>query len=66
MMHGLLSISHLPRPEREAWRAFFDHYLFQLDDDPVAHIEPEHRGILGRMTPELYKKIKVYILSTLR
>lgn len=66
MMHGLLSISHLPRPEREAWRAFFDHYLFQLDVDPVAHIEPAHRGILGRMTPDLYKKIKAYILSTLR
>lgn len=66
MMHGLLSISHLPAPERAAWRAFFDHYLFQVDGDPVPHIATEHRGILGRMTPDLYKKIKAYVISTLR
>lgn len=66
LMHGLISISHLPRYEREAWRAFFDHYLFRLDEDPVAHIAPEHQGILGPLTPELYKKIKAYVFSTLR
>lgn len=66
MMHGLISISHLPKPERDAWRAFFDHYVFQVDGDPVSHIAPEHRGVLGQITPELYKKIKGYVLSLLR
>jgi hypothetical protein len=66
MMHGLISISHLPKPERDAWRAFFDHYVFQVDGDPVPHVAQEHRGVLGRMTPELYKKIKAYVLSMLR
>ena len=66
MMHGLISISHLPKPERDAWRAFFDHYVFQVDGDPVPHVAPEHRGVLGKMTPELYKKIKAYVLSMLR
>lgn len=66
MMHGLLSISHLPKPERDAWRAFFDHYVFQVEGDPVPHVAPEHRGVLGNMTPELYKKIKGYVLSLLR
>jgi len=66
MMHGLVSISHLPKPERDAWRAFFDHYVFQVDGDPVPHVAPEHRGVLGKMTPELYKKIKTYVLSMLR
>jgi hypothetical protein len=66
MMHGLLSISHLPKPERDAWRAFFDHYVFQVDGYPVPHVAPEHRGVLGQMTPELYKKIKAYVLSLIR
>lgn len=66
MMHGLVSISHLPKSERDAWRAFFDHYVFQVDGDPVPHVAPEHRGVLGKMTPELYKKIKTYVLSMLR
>lgn len=66
MMHGLISISHLPKPEREAWRAFFNHYIFRLEDDQnIAHIAPENRGVLGSMTPGLYKKIRSYVLSML-
>ena len=26
----------------------FDHYIFQTDGDPVAHIPPAHQGGLGR------------------
>ena len=47
MVHGLLAIRDLPASERAAWRAFYNHFIFDADEDSVAHL-PEHaRGILG-------------------
>lgn len=63
MMHALLTIKHLPEPERRAWQAFFNHYIFHLDDDPVAHIPEAKRGVLGKMTPGLYQTIKRQVLT---
>ncbi|MEO7278243.1 MAG: cupin-like domain-containing protein [Sphingomicrobium sp.] len=63
--HGLLSISHLPENERRAWRALFDHFVFRVDSDPVAHIPPEAQGILGPSTPELRQRIRHYLLTAL-
>ena len=48
MIHGMLAIRDLPANERTAWRAFFDHFVFDADVESVAHL-PEHaRGILGK------------------
>jgi len=63
LLHGLMTISHLPKAEREAWRAFFDHYIFHLEDDPAEHIPHDKRGALGEMTPMLYNKLKNIVLS---
>lgn len=61
LLHALTTIAHLPEPERRAWQAFFNHYIFKLDGDPVAHIEEKHRGVLGKMTPALYRKVVTYV-----
>jgi hypothetical protein len=38
--------------ERQNWRAFFDHYVFDADAADAEHL-PEHaRGILGPSSPE--------------
>jgi hypothetical protein len=63
--HGLLTISHLPERERRAWRALFDHFVFQLDGDPAAHIPPAARGILGESTPALRQRMKQFLLQAL-
>jgi len=52
LFHALLSIKGLPPHQRAAWKAVFDHYVFQLDGDPAAHLNPEVAGVLGRLTPE--------------
>lgn len=63
--HGLLTLSHLPRPQREAWRALFDHYVFRPDGNPAAHI-PEHaRGALSDSTPALRQSIKQFLVRIL-
>jgi hypothetical protein len=47
MLHALLAIRDLPPRQRDAWQTMFDHYVFQRNGDPVAHLAPEARGRLG-------------------
>ena len=63
LMHGLLTLRHLPMKEKQAWQAFFNHYLFRSETEATAHIPERKRGILGNMTPELYRKIKGHVLA---
>jgi hypothetical protein len=65
LLHGFLTLRHLPAHQRAAWRAVFDHYVFQTEADPVAHLPPERRGALGEMTPELAAHIKAALLKRL-
>jgi hypothetical protein len=63
--HGLLTISHLPEHEREAWRVLFDHYVFKANGEPAEHIPEAARGILGRSTPEVRRMIKQFLMRAL-
>ncbi|HEY0043730.1 MAG TPA: cupin-like domain-containing protein [Allosphingosinicella sp.] len=65
LAHGILTISHLPDQRREDWRVFFDHYVFQRNGDPAAHLPPEQRGILGAQTPQLIARMKQFLLRAL-
>jgi len=51
LMIALLNLRPLPAATREAWRAFFDHYVFGTPSDVSAHIPEQRRGILGDLTP---------------
>ena len=57
LFHGLLTLRDLPPREKQAWRVMFDHYLFG-EDDPMAHLPPEARGVFGPMTPDRLARLK--------
>ncbi len=61
LTHGLLALKHLPRAERDAWRALIDHYIFEDDGDPAAHIPAHARSVLGPMTPDLAAHLKHWL-----
>jgi hypothetical protein len=61
LVHGLLAVRHLPAPEREAWRKMVDHYVFDADGDPAAHLPPHARTVLGEMTPELAQHLQTWL-----
>src|SRR5579862_521456 len=65
LLHAFLTIRHLPPDQRAAWRAAFDHYVFQTGGDPVAHLPQDARGALGPMTPSLAAQIKAALLRRL-
>jgi hypothetical protein len=53
LLHAIMAVRDLPREHRQAWRAWFDRYVF--DDDAAeaaAHLPPHVRGAAGPPTPE--------------
>lgn len=65
LLHAFLSLRDLPPNQRSAWRAMFDYYVFQSHGDPVAHLQPEHRGTLGPLTPEHARRMGMVLLNSI-
>ncbi len=57
LYHCLLAFRDLPPAERANWRNLLDHYVFG-DEDAVAHIPEDRRGVLGVLTPETVEQLK--------
>ena len=66
LFHALLSLRDLPAPERAAWQVLFDHYIFQRDGDPMAHLPVAARGLFGTMTPEMLQRLKAFLAGPLK
>jgi hypothetical protein len=58
LQHALLSLRDLPPSEKQAWKTLFDYYIFQTEEDPMAHIPPDARGVFGQSTPQVRDQIK--------
>ncbi|MFC3101623.1 cupin-like domain-containing protein [Altererythrobacter lauratis] len=58
MLHALYAIKPLPPHMRAIWRTWFDHFVFETGGDPVAHLPPQARGMLGPVTPSLLERMR--------
>jgi hypothetical protein len=65
MLLAMITIAERPPAERRAWQAFFDHYVFRTRGHPLAHLPPEHHGLLGPLKDN-YGKIRARVLHLLR
>lgn len=65
MLLAMIAIAERPAPERDAWKALFDHYVFRRNGHPLAHLPPERHGLLGPLA-ENYGKIRARIMHLLR
>jgi hypothetical protein len=66
LLFALITISERPAAERQAWKAFFDHYVFRTNGHPLAHLPPEQHGLLGPLKPDNYSRIRARIMRLLR
>jgi len=66
MMLAMIAIAERPLAEREAWRAFFDHYVFRPNGHPLGHVPPDHHGLLGPLADGNYGRIRAIAMKTLR
>ena len=66
LLLSILNLRHLAPEQREAWRTFFDHYVFGGGDDAASHIPEARRGVLGTMSPEYVNSVREFLVSQLR
>lgn len=65
LLHAMMSIRSLPPHHRNAWHAMFEHYVFERNGNPGAHLPVERRGILSEMKSEALKKVRTAIVKAL-
>ena len=65
LLLSMIAIAERPPREREAWKAFFDHYVFRSNGHPLAHLPADHHGLLGPLK-ENYAKIRAMVMHRLR
>jgi len=63
--HALLSMRDLPKAQRQAWHDLFKYYIFNFDEDTVAHLPEDKRGVLSPMDEMLARKLRAQLLSKL-
>ncbi len=66
LMIALLNLRELPAATREAWRAFFDHYVFGTHSNVSAHIPEQRRGVLGDITPADAERLRAALAQRLQ
>ena len=58
LLHAALSLRDLPADQRAVWRGMFEHFIFTDPGESMAHLAPEHRGLLGPPSPRRTKEVR--------
>jgi hypothetical protein len=66
LLLSMIAIAERPAGERQAWKAFFDHYVFRTRGHPLAHLPERQRGMLGPLQPRNYDMIRARAMHLLR
>jgi hypothetical protein len=66
LVHGIFAVKDLPESRRLAWRRLYDHFVFQTEGEPLAHLKPEQRGMLAPPSPQLASYIRAWLLKALQ
>ncbi len=66
LLLSMITIAERPLEERQAWKAFFDHYVFRSSGHPLKHLPAEQHGLLGPLKPDNYRKIRARVMHLLR
>lgn len=65
LLHALMTVRDLPPEQRSAWRALFDHYVFEAGADTAAHIPPPARDILAPLDDNATRALRARLLRRL-
>ena len=66
LLLSMIAIAERPPRERQAWKAFFDHYVFRCNGHPLAHLPADQHGMLGPLKPDNYARIRAIVMHRLR
>ena len=66
LVHAMLSIRDQPLPQRKAWRAWFDHMVFdETAPESASHLPPHAQGVNGPSSPQRNEQIRHFLLKVL-
>ncbi|WP_448214163.1 cupin-like domain-containing protein [Colwellia sp. MEBiC06753] len=67
LLHAMLSLRNLPKAQRQAWQAIFNHYIFEHDEASLEHL-PEHaQGAQQKPIDELTaRRIRAELIEKLK
>lgn len=65
LLHALLSLRDRPEPEKRAWRAMFDYYVFGPAERAAAHLPEAARGNLAPMDELKARRLRAVLLRRL-
>ncbi|WP_343615221.1 cupin-like domain-containing protein [Novosphingobium sp.] len=66
MLLAMITIAERPQAERDAFRAFFEHYVFRGQGHPLAHLPEDQRGVLANIDRAAYGRIRATIMREMR
>jgi hypothetical protein len=65
LLHALLSLRDRPEPEKRAWRAMFDYYVFGPAERAGAHLPEAARGNLAPLDEMQARRLRALLLQRL-
>jgi hypothetical protein len=66
LTHALITLRQLPAPQRAAWAALFQHYIFGDTQSSVAHIPEARHGVLGRLDADSMRKRRAQLAELVK
>ena len=66
LLMAFLSIRSLPQAQKNAWREFFDYYVFSDQSDKNHHIPDAIKGVLGELSPKHEQGIRQWLTQQLK
>ncbi|CAN0583736.1 unnamed protein product, partial [Laminaria digitata] len=65
LLHAILSLRDRPEPEKRAWKALFDYYIFGPSEQPAAHLPEAAQGNLGPLDEVKARRLRALLLNKL-
>lgn len=66
LIHAMLAVRDLPKPEKAAWQQWFEHFVFASDAAQAASHLPAHaQGVSGPPGPARAQGIRAFVLRAL-
>lgn len=63
--YALLALRDLPKRQREAWKAIFDFYVFDFEEESIGYIPEGRRGVLGPMDEMSARRLRAQLLRNI-